>query len=128
MNTSSAGAAFGSLLKSNQNSKNPITPGEAVSGLHAMTSAANRMNLNQQRRTPAPPPQPPAPSPPAQSASIGQAEVIYDYNGSDADDLNVRKFDIINLLEKVDENWWKAEATDGSQRSGLVPSSYTRQL
>lgn len=124
MNTSSPGAAFGSLLKSNQNSKNPITPGEAVSGLHAMTSAANRMNLAQQRRTPAPPPAPSL----AASASLGQAEAIYDYNGTDADDLSVRKFEIINLLEKVDENWWKAEATDGSERSGLVPSSYVRAL
>lgn len=113
-------------MKSNRESKNPITPGEALSGLHAVTSAANRLNLGQQagqRRTPAPPPPPPA----AEEADyLGQAEVIYEYKGTEADDLNVRKFEIISLTEKVDENWWRAETTDG--RSGLVPSSYVKLI
>lgn len=123
MKTSSPGAAFGSLLKQNQQSKNPITPGEALSGLHAVTSAANRMNLNSQKRVPGPPPPPPAEE---EAEYLGQAEVIYDYKGTDAEDLNVRKFEIINLTEKVSDDWWKAETTDG--RSGLVPSTYVKVI
>lgn len=106
------------MIKSNNNSKEPITPGEAVSGLRALNSAANRMNLGHQSRA--------APPPPAPAESLGQAEVVYDYNGTELDDLSARRFEIVNLLEKVNEDWWKAEASDGSARSGLIPASYIK--
>lgn len=118
------------MIKSNNNSKDPITPGEAVSGLRALNSAANRMNLGgqQQARAAPPPPPPPPPSAAVAAPSLGQAEVLYDYNGTEADDLIARKFEIVDLVEKVNGDWWKAEASDGSGRSGLIPANYIKLI
>jgi len=37
----------------------------------------------------------------------------------------MRKGDIVNVVEKVDQNWWKGTC-DG--RSGLFPAPYVKEL
>lgn len=124
LRTGSSGAAIGSILQGSK-SREPVTPGEAISGLRAVNRAANRMNFSGDQQRGAPPPPPPPPGGTA-SNSLGQAEVIYEYKGTEAEDLNVRQFDIITLIEKVNDDWWKAESSDG--RSGLVPATYVKVL
>ncbi|UZJ57451.1 hypothetical protein CBS101457_006771 [Exobasidium rhododendri] len=127
--TSSAGAAIGSMLMNQHKQQGPRTPADTVNSLH---SAASRMNFGQpQRATPAaavPSPPPPPPPAPSHSTDLGQAEVLYEYKGTEAEDLSVRPYDIITLLEKINDDWWKAEAGDGSGRTGLVPSSYVKLI
>lgn len=97
----------------------PKTPAEAMGGhLH---SAAAKLNLGGQQQPRIPPATPSQPD-------LGHAEVLYEYKGTEAEDLSVGAFDVVKLLEKVNDDWWKAEATDGSGRSGLVPSTYVKVI
>lgn len=119
---SSKGAAFGSMIMGKPRAEAPATAGEAISG------ASPPRTSNSTSRA-APPPAPalrttPAPAP--DEPEFGQAEVVYDYNGTELEDLSVKRFEIIDLIEKVSDDWWKARATDG--RTGIVPSTYVKQI
>lgn len=121
MDMSSKGAAFGSMIMGKPRPEPPSTAGEAITPSNARVPASSSA------RSIPPPPAPRAPAI-AQEPAYGQAEVLYDYNGGEAEDLVVKRFEIINLLDKISDDWWKAESTDGSDRKGIVPSSYVKQI
>ncbi|PWN36133.1 uncharacterized protein FA14DRAFT_52101 [Meira miltonrushii] len=112
------GSAFGSMIMGKPRPEAPASVGEAISGVlpKAMPATTSRT---------APPPAP-APRVKAEPASLGQAEVLYDYNGTEAEDLSVKRYDIIDLVEKISEDWWKGRSSDG--REGIVPSTYVKQI
>lgn len=62
----------------------------------------------------------------AAAATAGQAEVLYDFSGAEAEDLAVKRFDIIDLVERISDDWWRARASDG--RAGIVPANYIKEL
>lgn len=118
INMASKGSAFGSMIMGKPRPEAPATVGEAISGIVPKQTPATTS-----RTAP-----PPAPAPRAQPkpSSLGHAEVMYDYNGSEPEDLSVKRFEIIDLIEKISDDWWKATSSDG--REGIVPSTYVKVI
>ncbi|KAL8287460.1 hypothetical protein RQP46_003318 [Phenoliferia psychrophenolica] len=58
-----------------------------------------------------------------EGGAMGRAEAIYDYAGTEPDDLGVKEGEVVAVLEHVSEDWWKCR---GSQGEGLVPASYLK--
>ncbi|KAF7724531.1 cytoskeletal protein binding protein [Apophysomyces ossiformis] len=55
-------------------------------------------------------------------------QALYDYESRTPDELTIRENDILYVLEKEDEDWWRAELKQHSDEApglvGLVPASY----
>ncbi|XP_041847055.1 tyrosine-protein kinase BTK [Melanotaenia boesemani] len=64
------------------------------------------------------------PQPPESPASSSSMTVIaeYDYTPMSAQDLELRKDEEYTILEKSDQNWWKARDKYGKE--GYIPSNY----
>ncbi|XP_078482955.1 nephrocystin-1-like [Ciona intestinalis] len=52
-------------------------------------------------------------------------EVLCDFQGEQADDLNIKVGDIVDILSKRDDGWWKAENEEG--KVGMVPSTFLKK-
>ncbi|KZS92367.1 hypothetical protein SISNIDRAFT_486408 [Sistotremastrum niveocremeum HHB9708] len=69
------------------------------------------------------------------SLSIGgqpgsvKARAIWSYNenGSDPNDLTMSEGDIVEILEEVNQDWWRGRVTK-TGREGLFPSNYVEKL
>ncbi|WWC62137.1 uncharacterized protein I303_104728 [Kwoniella dejecticola CBS 10117] len=90
---------------------------------------------HQQQQVQAPPPQQaPAPSlPPRGKPAETRAKALWDFNGTEGDDLQFRSGDIIVIDEEVNEQWYRGRVIpNGHQvpipRSGLFPSNYIEKL
>lgn len=70
-----------------------------------------------------------APAPPGPSGPSGQnvelVEALYDYRPSDPSDLELRQGCTVEVLEKVNSDWWRGKRQDTSQ-IGLFPSNYVK--
>lgn len=71
----------------------------------------------------------PAPPPPAYQDSenervLESCTAIYDFEATDDDQLEIKEGDVINVIEKGDDGWWRGEK-DG--RQGIFPASYVKQ-
>jgi len=53
--------------------------------------------------------------------SLQVATALYDYAATQPDELSIRAGDKIEILEKIDANWWKGRI---GTRTGLVPATY----
>lgn len=51
---------------------------------------------------------------------------LYDFTGSDAEDLPFKKGEILIILEKPEEQWWSAKNKDG--RVGMIPVPYVEKI
>jgi hypothetical protein len=59
--------------------------------------------------------------------SLFQPKVIanYDFVPNDPDELELKKGDIITVLQKKDPNWWMGEVHRGNKSCrGLFPKTY----
>ncbi|MCJ1445284.1 MAG: class II myosin [Stictis urceolatum] len=73
----------------------------------------------------APPPPPPA-APPAAAPKKNIYRVLYDFSGQTASELNVKKDDLLEVLEKENNGWWLAQKLDGTGK-GWAPSAYLKE-
>ena len=64
----------------------------------------------------------PFPSPSPQSQRV---QALYNFEPQEEGELRMRKGDIVTVLEKVDQNWWKGTCEG---RSGLFPVPYIKEL
>jgi len=80
-----------------------------------------------------PPPPPPAPVAPPVVArrpqipvrpSVPTAVALYDYKAAQPDELTIAVGDKIEIVEKVDANWWKGRLRG---RTGMVPATYLKE-
>jgi len=55
-----------------------------------------------------------------------QARVLWDFQGIDATELNVKQGEIITILDKSNPEWWRGETQGGVQ--GLLPSNYVQLI
>ncbi|KAK9679954.1 hypothetical protein K7432_016095 [Basidiobolus ranarum] len=53
------------------------------------------------------------------------ARVLYDYKGVRNDELDVKADSVVDILEKTDVNWWKAQYQGNI---GMIPARYVQQL
>ena len=62
---------------------------------------------------------------PLSSPQSQRVKALYNFEPQEEGELRMRKGDIVNVVEKVDQNWWKGTC-DG--RSGLFPVPYVKEL
>lgn len=58
---------------------------------------------------------------------LHEARALYNFNARDPEDLSFRKGDMLNILEKHEVEWWRAQ----SQRSlqiGVIPANYVQPI
>ncbi|KAK9760523.1 hypothetical protein K7432_015365, partial [Basidiobolus ranarum] len=53
------------------------------------------------------------------------ARVLYDYQAQQEDELSVSADVVVDILEKIDENWWRAQI---DEHIGLIPATYCEEL
>lgn len=58
--------------------------------------------------------------------NLEYVRTLYDFTGSDAEDLPFKKGEILIILEKPEEQWWSAKSKDG--RVGMIPVPYVEKL
>ncbi|CAO3698910.1 unnamed protein product [Rhizopus microsporus] len=60
------------------------------------------------------------------------SKALYDYDARTEDELSIRENDILYVIEKEDDDWWKAELkqTSGEEAGpvGLVPAQYLEEV
>ncbi|CAH1756504.1 8066_t:CDS:10 [Entrophospora sp. SA101] len=56
---------------------------------------------------------------------ISKAKVLYDYEARNSDELNIKVGNIISILDKSLNDWWKAEY-EGVK--GIIPSNYVEEI
>eukprot|EP00731_Ephydatia_muelleri_P007681 Em0004g19a len=56
---------------------------------------------------------------------IAQCRVEFDYQPNQPDELLIHSGDIVNLIEKQDQDWWKGELNGNI---GIFPASYVQEL
>ena len=64
-------------------------------------------------------------SAPTEKRFLFQVKGLYDFAGLDEGELPFRKFDVLNVLEDSNRDWWKAEING---RIGLIPSNYVSRI
>lgn len=76
-------------------------------------------------KAPPPPPTVPPrkPLPPRPTATM--CSVLYGYQAAQPDELTIRVGDKIELLSKVDANWWNGRLNG---KEGLFPATYVKEL
>ncbi|XP_003978908.1 crk-like protein [Takifugu rubripes] len=58
--------------------------------------------------------------------NLEYVRTLYDFTGSDAEDLPFKKGEVLVILEKPEEQWWSARNKDG--RVGMIPVPYVEKL
>jgi amphiphysin len=53
------------------------------------------------------------------------AIALFDYNGLDDGDLSFLAGDVITVVEKIDEGWWRGKASRGGE--GVFPSNFVKE-
>ncbi|KAL8604909.1 hypothetical protein ACOMHN_028537 [Nucella lapillus] len=56
---------------------------------------------------------------------VGKCKALYDYDANEADELSIKKDDVIVIYEKLGDGWWSGELNG---RSGIFPSTYVQDL
>jgi hypothetical protein len=74
---------------------------------------------------PAAPSAPPSYTPTALVISLAEAK--WSFNGIEAGDISFAAGDIIEVLEKIKDDWWKGRIRGGNGEIGLFPSSYVTE-
>ncbi|TVY28336.1 Myosin-1, partial [Lachnellula hyalina] len=69
------------------------------------------------------PPPPPPPAPPA-APREKQYRVLYDFGGQSANEITLRKDELITVIQKENNGWWLAKTPDGQ---GWAPSAYLKE-
>ena len=65
------------------------------------------------------------PNAPTASSDGSKFRALYPYGGQHDDELSFEAGDIITLLSKDEEAWWKGELNG---KSGVFPSNYVEEL
>ncbi|KAI7901215.1 SH3 domain-containing protein [Cokeromyces recurvatus] len=69
---------------------------------------------------------PPPPSYEDSRNKLGTAEALYDYRGENpSTDLDLKQGDIIQLVEFVNNDWWKGTVNG---KTGIFPSNYVKKI
>jgi hypothetical protein len=62
---------------------------------------------------------------------LGVCTAIYDYQAHAEGELDIREGELLYILEKGADNWWKAKkraAEDEDEPVGLVPNNYVSEV
>lgn len=73
------------------------------------------------------PAQPPPPSYTPTALVLSRAEAMWAFSGSEAGDLSFAAGDVVEVIEKVKDDWWRGRVV-GQSEVGLFPSSYVKEM
>ncbi|KAI7855105.1 SH3 domain-containing protein [Circinella umbellata] len=65
-----------------------------------------------------------APSPQQNQRALSTAEALYPFDGTNPQDLSFKQGDIIQVTEKVNNDWWRGSCNG---KTGLFPSNYVAE-
>ncbi|KAI8365113.1 hypothetical protein BD560DRAFT_402159 [Blakeslea trispora] len=87
----------------------------------------NKTIHSEPEKTASPPPPPPAYAQAVQQDTIlTTAEALYDYHGEDpSTDLSFKQGDIIEVIEYVNDDWWKGTVHG---KSGIFPQNHVKKI
>lgn len=76
---------------------------------------------------------PPLPARHGAGSNEVHARALWDYNGTEADDLHFRQGDVIVIDDEVNEQWYRGRVIPGGngvplEKGGLFPSNYVEKL
>lgn len=54
-----------------------------------------------------------------------QCRALYEFIGEQSDQLTIRPGEIINVIEKMNDGWWRGEVND---MKGFFPESYVEHI
>ncbi|TIA86976.1 hypothetical protein E3P99_03464 [Wallemia hederae] len=72
------------------------------------------------------PPAPPMPSRPDTAARSQKAKVVYEYEATEDNEMDLEEDEIIHDIEQVDDGWWSGKGRNG--REGLFPANYVELI
>jgi hypothetical protein len=59
-------------------------------------------------------------------------KALYDYEARTEDELSIKQDDILYVIEKEDDDWWRSELKqttgEGQGPIGLVPADYLQEV
>lgn len=56
---------------------------------------------------------------------VGQCKVLYAYQANESDELNINPDDVINIIDKYDQEWWQGELNG---TVGIFPATYVEDI
>lgn len=66
---------------------------------------------------------PGVPPPRPQEEKGDLADVIYDYDSGEAEDLKITEGDVVLITDRTSDDWWTGEVNG---KKGLFPASYVK--
>ncbi|TIA87841.1 hypothetical protein E3P81_03790 [Wallemia ichthyophaga] len=109
--------------KNNKESPLPSPPGPP----QVYPTPATHHNAHQPQQISHPPPPPPPQAPmPAPIPALKKCVARWDYSG-EASDLRLMKGDTINIIEEVNDDWWKGRS-ESTGAEGLFPSNRVERI
>ncbi|KAG5368621.1 Class E vacuolar protein-sorting machinery protein [Yarrowia sp. C11] len=93
-------------------------PGSQVVGIAEVTERVAQVQITE--------PSPPVAPHPSSAGSGGKVEALYDYAAQDPTDLALVKGDQIEIVEKLNNDWWKGRGPSGKE--GIFPANYVKEL
>lgn len=63
---------------------------------------------------------------PASEENVEYVRTLYDFLGNDDEDLPFKKGEVLVILERPEDQWWRARNKDG--RVGMIPVPYVEKL
>ncbi|TVY33935.1 Myosin [Lachnellula subtilissima] len=93
---------------------------KSVANHNVPTHTRNASSTSSARVVPPPPPPPAPPAAPREK----QYRVLYDFGGQSANEITLRKDELITIVQKENNGWWLAKTSDGQ---GWAPSAYLKE-
>jgi len=127
VDTSAAKNFFGSLRSvNNSSSAASPSPPAFTPPQHSFAPPPVRRgasNANPSPRMVAAPGPPPIPASKPQEEKGDLADVIYDYDSGEAEDLKITEGDVVLITDRTSDDWWTGEVNG---KKGLFPASYVK--
>jgi len=129
IDTSSAKNFFGSLRSvNNSNSAASPSPPAFTSQQQQQSFAPPPVRRVASNATPSPrvvaaPGPPPIPASKRQEEKGDLADVIYDYDSGEAEDLKITEGEVVLITDRTSDDWWTGEVNG---KKGLFPASYVK--
>jgi hypothetical protein len=98
-------------------------PAKAAAAAAAPVAAASAASATAKRSMPVPPTRAAAaPAAAAPAKKLPQAKALWDFNGTEEDELTFKKGDLLNVLE-MEDDWWTCELAG---KRGTAPKNYMK--
>lgn len=129
MNPPVSGLVGGMQNMAISNAPTPTSPQQPYQSPVQPHSAVQHVQSPMQAHVPGPALPARNSAPPAPAYNEQRARALWDYGGSDPDDLHFRQGDTVIIDEEVNKEWFRGRLVGGSmEKGGLFPSNYVEKL